>query len=458
MQDLYNPSRTSSSANVPTLPPETHILLTINYLNSLIDGECVNLEMMRWIFHNTLFSENQWVNYYRKHKKMTESTFVQLQFSHFVRISNHQNSGNVAVVVSQSSLSEGIVLALHSIKKSGQSLLPKFIIVVAVLQNIPSEMCIIVTDELQCKWLVDLQQFLKPSIKAAAAKDTQFQRLSLSRDILMNMKRSQLHTGGDNVLSPFLAHGKDVLLKEEAEQMVPPLSNVIEHRPNGPFTKLYDMALHMLQRILNAGHLDQYQKLDFFILCPTYPPLISQLINDIQENGLIQLLGIGNHRDEILQAITQRIVKCSPSSMESMNNTIKNNRHVLFLVIVKCSHVISNVTTTSQPILDTTDSSLHDNRTCDCRSMLSHNNTIMLYTSAHPYALQTNRSLISASNEIHWPHSLTRQNQSNSEMSSGMEFCSLLKYKSAIPIEMWASVREDSAFEDNVLKACSSEQ
>ena len=461
MLDLYNPSRTSSSTTNHTLPSETHILLTINYLNSLLEGECINIDLMRWIFHNTLFTESQWINYYRKHKKMTESTFVQLQFSHFTRVSNHQNSANVAVVVSQNSLSEGIVLALHNIKKSVQSFLPKYIVVVAVLQTVPSEMCIIVTEELQCKWLVDLQQSLKPSLtKGIAAKDTQIQRLTLSRDLLTNIKRSQLHPCGDKVRSPFLSNGKDILSKEEAELMVPPLSSVIEHKPHGPFTRLYDVAILMLQRVLNAGHLDQYQKLDFFVLSPTYPPLLTQLVNDVQESGLIQLLGIGSHRDEIHQAITQRIIKSSPSSIEKMNNVIQSNKHVLFLVIVKCSHVISNVTMTNQPsvVLDGSDTSLNDNRTCDCKSILSHGNTIMLYTSAQPYALQTNRSLISVSNEIHWLQSLPRQNHINLEMSSGMEFCSLLKYKSTVPVDLWASVREDCAFEDNVLKACATEQ
>lgn len=445
------PPRPGFNSTPPALPAETYILLTINYLNVLRDGECINLEVLRWVFYNTLLAENQWVNYYRKHKKMTESTFVQLQFSHFTRILTHQSSSNVAVVVSQNSLSEGVILALQSIMKCNRSSLPKFYVVVAVLQNVPSEMCIVVTDQLHCRWLLELQQSIK---SLSAIKELPIQPLQLSREILTSMKRFQTHLMG-KVHSPFFNAGKELVSKNEANTLLPPLSNIVEHRPKGPFTELYNIALVILQKVLNTGHLDRYQKLDFFIICPSYLALVTQLVKDIQESGLVQLLGIGTHRDEIRKAIGQRIVVCKPSSIEMMNTTISSNKHILYLVISKCSHFTSYAVLNHRAV--DCNSSHEDICTCDCKSILSHSNTTMLYTSAQPYALQTNRAFVTAANEIHWSQSSVVK-QNHSEMSSGLEFCSLLKHKSGVPVDAWANVREDSIFEEKVLDLCKAEK
>ena len=191
-------------------------------------------------------------------------------------------------------------------------------------------------------------------------------------------------------------------------------------------------------------------------MCPAYPSLVTQLTRDVQESGLVQLLGIGSHRDEILQAIARRIVLCSPSCIESMNEVIQNNKHTLYLVISKCSHTTSYVTACQRAMNPVP--SLEDNRTSDCRSVMSHSNAMIFYTSARPYALLTNRSLILTANEIHWPHPSTKQNRNHPEMSSGMEFCSMLRYESNVPVENWADVRDDNSFEEKVLKLCNTEK
>ena len=410
---------------------------------------------MKWNFQTTLVSENQWVNYYHKHKKMTESTFVQLQFSHLARISAQLSSDNVMVIVSQNSLTEGIVMALQGIRKSDQSVLPKFLVVIAVNQNIPSEMCVLVIDNLQCKWLAELYRSSKSS------REPQLQRLLLPRNVLTAMKRAQLRLG-DNVHAPFFVlGGKELVTKKEVDEILPPLSSTVEHRPKGPYRELYDVALVMLQRVINVGHMDRFQKLDFFLFSPSYPPLVSQLVKDVQESGLIQLLGIGNHRDEILQAISQRIVFCTPNSIESMNDVIQGNRHVLFLVISKCSHITSYVTLKQRGVIDP-NPTLDENRSCDCRSVMSHPNVTVFHNSAQPYALLTNRSLFNPSNEIHWPRPssslIAKHAHKHPDISSGMEFCSLLRYESSVPVQDWADVREDAAFEERVLKLCATEK
>lgn len=381
---------------------------------------------------------------------MTESTFVQLQFSHFTRILTHQSSSDVAVIVSQNSLSEGVILTLQNIMKCSQTSLPKFYVVVAVLQNVPSEMCIVVTDHLHCRWLMELQQSVK---SMSAIKESPVQPLHLSREILTSMKRFQTHLLG-KVHSPFFNSGKELVSRDEADTHLPPLSSIVEHRPKGPFPDLYNIALVILQKVLHTGHLDRYQKLDFFIICPAYPVLVNQLVQDVQESGLVQLLGIGTHRDEIYEAIGQRIVVCKPSSLELMNSTITGNKHVLYLVISKCSHCMSYTVLNHR----TLDSSPVDTCTCDCKSILSHSNTAILYTSAQPYALQTNRAFVTAGNEIHWSQSTVPNRDNRNEMTSGLEFCSLLKHKSSVPVNTWASVREDGIFEEKVLDLCKKEK
>ena len=404
---------------------------------------------MKAVFQNTLSCESQWVQYYHKHKKMTESTFVQSQFVHFARISMYSNSSKVWVIVSQTSLSEGVSTAFKSIEKSDQSLLPKFIVVIAVLQNIPIELCVMVVDRLQCKWVLELQRTMKP---ASLSESTPL-RLSLAHELLSAVKRSQTR-GLCDFHAPFLIPGKEYVTAEEANHINPTASHIIEHKPIGPFTQQYSVALLMLQKVLHAGHLDQYQRVDFFVLSPAYPPLLSQLVGDIEESGLVQLLGIADHKQEIVHAINNRLVPCVPSSIDKMNDVISKHRTILFLLISKCAHLTTSVTLHHQPGRA---ESLNESGACDNRSILSHSNTVLLYTTPQPYSLQTNRSPIPAANEIHWPISKAGQPNGNQEMCSGMEYCCLLK-QNKVPLGEWLDLRDDNTFEERVDQLCNKEK
>ena len=410
----------------------------------------VSFDVLRSIFQYTQSCESHWLQYYRKHKKMSESTFVQCQFVHFARISVYPNTGKVWVIVSQHSLSEGITMAMQGLAKSVDNLLPEFVVVVTVHQNIPVEFCVLVVSTFQGKWMMELQYTI---INKRLPSSTH--KLCLSH-MLLSLVRKIHRQLSNKVQLPFLQADvpRDKTLNEnEIDGCIPIPSHVVEHRPKGPFSEQYNVALHLLQRVLSSGQLDCYQRLDFFVLSPAHPPVISQLIKDVRASGLVQHLSLAENSEDVTQAIKQRVISCHPSRLEEMADIISSHPHILFLVIIKCANITSRV---SLPHRSGNEESPYEDGACDSNNILSHSNAILLYTSAQPFVLQTNRSLIPVANEVHWPVVTTSTSTNHPEASSGMEFCSILSHSPDKNLD-WVNVKEDGLFEQSVAKMCDEE-
>lgn len=454
---MYLPSKSvnstpvsSSSANPQVsnsshLSSESCILLTLSYLGSLQEGEGIVPEVLKASFHCTQSLEANWIQYYRKHKKMSESTFVQCQFIHFARVASNPVSGRMQITVSQQSLSEGLLTALQSLSKLDTKQLD-FVIVIAVHQNSPIEFCILVANPYHAKWIMELQQ--SNSVKGTAMLTPLGIKLSMRTEILTSVRSFHKQLAGA-VLVPFLAPDTPIgsfIENVKARSLSPPSSHVIEHRVRGPFTQQCNVGLYMLHRIINCGQLDPFQRIDFFVVCPSRPSLLSQVLSDIADSGLIEHLGIGEGQDEVCCAIKSRIVVCHPCKIEEMVGTIASHPNVLYLVIVKSAHI------TTRTVLHRSNKgdALYDTGSSDCDKILAtQSNAILLYTSPHPYALQTNRSLIFPMNEIHWP--IGPVTETTQGVSSGMQFCDILNRDEA---REWCQVREDKQFEESVTTMC----
>lgn len=161
LQDLYRPSYfTTSNYSDPPLSPESCALLTICYLNSLLPGELMNTENLRAMMHYAQLGEMEWLHYYKKHKKMSESTFVQSQLMHLSRIAVYPVLGKIRVMISNQSLGEGVSVSLQNLAQlasvSKQSL-PEFVVVLAVRPSATIDFCVLVLNPLQVKILQEMQ-------------------------------------------------------------------------------------------------------------------------------------------------------------------------------------------------------------------------------------------------------------------------------------------------------------
>ena len=180
-------------------------MLTIAYFSSLRPNQLINPNALNAVFQCSQVGEVDWLSYYRKHRKMSESTFVQSQLMHLSRIVVYPNMGRVRIMLAQTqqNLSDGVQAAMTSLFQSPSSpspafpesgAIPDYVIVIAMRQNAALEMCVIVLSPLQSRWLLETTRPLSIASKLV--------ELTLPKDLLLSIKREQQHLH-NRVHAPF---------------------------------------------------------------------------------------------------------------------------------------------------------------------------------------------------------------------------------------------------------------
>lgn len=434
LQDLYRPSYfTTSNYSDPPLSPESCALLTLSYLNALQSGEGINVECLRTMMHYAQLGEIEWLHYYKKHKKMSESTFVQSQLMHLSRVSVYPGLGKVKVMISNQNLGDGVTLALHYLAQLigvSREYLPDFMVVLAIRPSSTIDFCVLVVDSLQVRLLMETQVALpvpvasKRASKWRASSNDRQQRRSwpntlAAHKVSITIDQSLLAPVRDfhrklcgQVLVPFhrpssgschssvpdsnLVTRSPLVLPEVAQGLVPPAPHVVEHRPQGPYQSQYNMALYLLQRLISMWgsekKIEEYKSVDFRVLCPPEESFVQQTIGQVTESRIINYLGLGGGRDG--EEVRERVLRCGSSNqldcfLEGLDE------ETLYVVIAEAGHLTTRITSYGHRSA----AALSDSEQLLCR----HDNVLLLYVSSQPYALQTNRFLVSFANEIHWP-------------------------------------------------------
>ena len=238
------------------------------------------MEVLRAIFQFAQSCECDWLQYYRKHKKMSESTFVQSQLMHLSRIAVYPNMKRLRVVISQQSLSECVQSVLNGLFQTVVSPkdppLPEFVVIVSMLPSVSLELSVLAFDPVQVRHLVELQMAL-----SSHESNVSRVKLCIPKHLLSMIKSFNRRLEGAVSLPYMVPHTlpHNVIPRSEAMQLCPPVSHVVEHKAKGPFPDQYNMAMFMLQRVLNSGQIEDYKRIDFRILCPKEEPLIQQVLS-----------------------------------------------------------------------------------------------------------------------------------------------------------------------------------
>ena len=512
LQDLYRQSYfTTSSFAEPPLSPESCCLLTICYLSSLQRGEQISLEGLRTMIHHAQLGEMEWLHYYKKHKKMSESSFVQAQLIHLSRVAVYPVQGKVRVVISNQSLNEGVVMALQRLAQlwtSSEQNFPEYWVVLAVRPSSTIDFCVIMTDPLQVQLLSELKMlntearmkkhqpphggrtqtnsgsFQQHGQKALTHPHSSFtfesdSKLHISKQLLLAVQSfQQVLRGG--ALIPFyqknsiwnqdsesLVVGMGLVRMEcaEADKLSPASSHVVEHKPRGPFQDQYNVAMHLLQKILsywgNQAKIEKYQRVDFCVLCPKEASFVSQTMTEIMEAGLVEHLKLGESGKksggglsgkapvngpprDVNKEVENRLVCCAGGDnrrFHALLNKIEFDTSTLYIVVAENGHMTSHVMQNSS-----TSSSSVGGLCSDNEQLLCHlPNCILVNISSHPYSLQTNRSFISFVNEIHWPIS---SDTSSLHFRSATDFQSNRFQNLENEFEYGVRFREDLCFEE----------
>ncbi|XP_014647659.1 PREDICTED: protein GREB1 isoform X1 [Ceratotherium simum simum] len=153
--------------------------------------------------------------------------------------------------------------------------------------------------------------------------------------------------------------------------------------------------------------LGSFEKVDFLICIPPSEVTYQQTLFHVWHSGV--LLELGLEKEHMTkQRVEQYVLKLDAEAQTKFKSFLQNsfqNPHTLFVLIHDHAHwdllssAVHNLYAQSDPSVGLVD------RLLNCREVKEAANIVTLHVTSFPYALQTQHTLISPYNEIHWPAS-----------------------------------------------------
>ncbi|XP_027629398.1 protein GREB1 [Tupaia chinensis] len=153
--------------------------------------------------------------------------------------------------------------------------------------------------------------------------------------------------------------------------------------------------------------LGSFEKVDFLICIPPSEVAYQQTLFRVWHSGV--LLELGLEKEHMTkQRVEQYVLKLDTEAQTKFKVFLQNsfqNPHTLFVLIHDHAHwdlvssAVHNLYSQSDPSVGLVD------RLLNCREVKEAPNIVTLHVTSFPYALQTQHTLISPYNEIHWPAS-----------------------------------------------------
>uniref|UniRef100_A0A8D0UGA8 Growth regulating estrogen receptor binding 1 n=1 Tax=Sus scrofa TaxID=9823 RepID=A0A8D0UGA8_PIG len=153
--------------------------------------------------------------------------------------------------------------------------------------------------------------------------------------------------------------------------------------------------------------LGSFEKVDFLICIPPSEVTYQQTLFHVWHSGV--LLELGLEKEHVTkQRVEQYVLKLDAEAQTKFKVFLQNsfqNPHTLFVLIHDHAHwdlvssAVHNLYSQSDPSVGLVD------RLLNCKEVKEAPNIVTLHVTSFPYALQTQHTLISPYNEIHWPAS-----------------------------------------------------
>uniref|UniRef100_A0A671XTF9 GREB1 like retinoic acid receptor coactivator n=1 Tax=Sparus aurata TaxID=8175 RepID=A0A671XTF9_SPAAU len=389
------------------------------------------------------------------------------QLPWLARLEASVSGGSVQVVVTHSSLGEGISESLRSLCEGPhhQQCLPTYVVIICASKMTGNEFCVLVLGKYQARALAEgmltTNEFLKEiSYELITGKvsilASHFKTTSLGDNLDKQLVRYQRRRKGQ-VIQPFQGDVTDYIHSQEAASMSPPsdrgqtlLTKVFQIYP----TQL-SVARSLLSQVCSIADsgtqnldLGRFCKVDFLVLVPPSHILVHQTAQRIRQSGVLVDLGIED-ASSAYQKPDKYVVRLDGdvhAKMEAFMRKVKQNPYTLFVLIHDNSHV-DLTSALSGSVCHGELQGLAD-RVVNCQEVLDAMNLLVLQVSCFPYTLQTRQSRISTHNEVHWPskESLQGVQSPNDLLYFGLrDYSRSLQWGVASPI-----LRCDDAFEKMV--------
>ncbi|XP_053570944.1 LOW QUALITY PROTEIN: GREB1-like protein [Bombina bombina] len=411
---------------------ENMILLTIQYLVQLGPDQIP----IREVFEQIVLKALQEFTYKERSLQIGSPGICvsQAQLPWLARLSASVSLDLVHVLVTQHALAEGISETLRSLSElKHQQKLPDYVVVICSSKVRGNEFCIIALGKYQSRVLAEsmltTSEFLKEiSYELITGKvgflASHFKTTSLGDDLDKLLEKIQ-HKRGDNVVVPFNGDVKDCVSCQEAASMIP-----TQARGNVVITvtsQIYRPQLMVARKLLSpvctiadsgsqSLDLGRISKVDFVILLPRSEVLVQQNSKRIRLSGVLNDLGL-EENTSLNQRAEKYILRLDgdvQTKFDAFLKKVKQNPYTLFVLIHDNSHVDLNSADSGTLSHGDPSQGLSD-RIINSKEVQEAVNMIVLQVSSFPYALQTQQSKISPSNEVHWIQAGTADEESSEQ-------------------------------------------
>ncbi|NXG77267.1 GRB1L protein, partial [Baryphthengus martii] len=444
------------------LSVETMILLTIQYLVQLGPDQIP----LREEFEQIVLKATQEFTLRERSLQMSAQCISVSpgQLPWLARLIASVSRDLVHVVVTQNSLAEGISETLRTLNETKhQQKLPDYVVAICASKIRGNEFCVVVLGQYQSRALAEsmltTSEFLKEiSYELITGKvsflASHFKNTSLGDDLDKLLEKILQQRGG-SVIIPFNGDVSECVSSQEAIAMVStqePDLDVDTFQIYQPQLTVARKLLSQVCAIADSGNqsldLGHFSKVDFIVIVPRSEVLVQQTLQRIRQSGVLVDLGLEDNGTAYQRAekYVVRLDNEIQTKFEVFMRRVKQNPYTLFVLVHDNAHVDFTSAISSSLSLGEPSHGLAD-RVINCREVLEAFNLLVLQVSSFPYALQTQQSRISSSNEVHWiPFDAVGDTASEDKLYFGLnEYSKSLQWGVTSPL-----LRCDETFEKMV--------
>ncbi|XP_028930151.2 protein GREB1 isoform X3 [Ornithorhynchus anatinus] len=426
-QSISRPYEQYGASTIQPISEEMQLLLTVYYLVQLASDQVPLIEDLEQIFMRSWRESH--LPEIRQYQQAAPQAFppvpghlapvTSAQLPWLAGLAASSCNDSVHIIECSYSLAEGLA-ELFRLLSEGKLVKTNYVVIICACRNRSIESCIVVTGKYQARILserlltpADYQKEVNYELVTGKVESlgSFFSTLCPEGDIDVLLDKfyqeNQGHISSSLTVSVNKATALDV-----SGAAVCTSYNLERHRIR-PFQlavaqKLLSHVCSIADSSTQNLDLGSFEKVDFLICVPPSEVTFQQTLFHLWHSGV--LLELGLEKEHVTkQRVEQYVVKLdaeAPTKFKAFLQNSLQNPHTLFVLIHDHAHwdlvsAVHHLYPQNEPAIGLVD------RLLNCREVKEAPNIVTLHVTSFPYALQTQHTLISPYNEIHWPASYT---------------------------------------------------
>ncbi|XP_071457444.1 protein GREB1 isoform X5 [Marmota flaviventris] len=413
------------ASSIQPISEEMQLLLTVYYLVQLAADQVPLMEDLEQIFlrswresHLTEIRQYQQVpSQPYPPAPSTAAPVTSAQLPWLAGLAASSCNDSVHVIECAYSLAEGLS-EMFRLLIEGKLAKTNYVVIICACRNAAIDSCIAVTGKYQARILSE--SLLSP---AEYQREVHYELVTGKVDSLgaffstlcpegdMDILLDKFHQENQGHVSSSLP-ASSVTQAAALDVSGTPVCTSCHLEPRGVRPLQLAVAQKLLSHVCSIADsstqnldLGSFEKVDFLICIPPSEVTYQQTLFHVWHSGVLLELGL-EKEPMTKQRVEQYVLKLDAEAQTRFKAFLQNsfqNPHTLFVLIHDHAHwdlvssAVHNLYSQSDPPVGLVD------RLLNCREVKEAPNIVTLHVTSFPYALQTQHTLISPYNEIHWP-------------------------------------------------------